>query len=355
MCTATLREIWPAIQRLLKYLEPHIGKEGLFVQRAETSKHAGNLNPGDVRTRAYMNILLYGTFRDAARIARELGLAAEAEAAQKRAESLGAALHERLWDEQKGCFIDALETPKFGPEANALALAMGLATHEQALRIVPQFRKIGHGKFQSLASRGEFEYGFAQTGVKTLFDHNWLKLLDPGWKGAWTTTECMGMMTKGWGDESHPDTAIAGHFSAYLLGVEPTSPGYATFSVRPQPTREVRWAKGLVPTPHGPIQAEWELTNDVFRLALAVPKGAKAGVWLPEGGVVTLNGKRQSRPFGWLTGRCEIEARGLPASAWADPTDKRVATEKLVTPVANAASSHEAGGWGVANLFAPEG
>jgi alpha-L-rhamnosidase len=350
--TATLREIWPAIQRLLKYLESHIGANGLFVQRAETSKHAGNLNPGDVRTRAYMNILLCGTFRDAAHIARALGLAAEAAAAQKRAESLFAALLSGLWDEQRGCFREALETPKFGPEANALALAMGLVTSEQARRIAPQFKKIGHGKFQSLASRGEFEYGFAQTGLKTLFDHNWLKLLDPGWKGAWTTTECMGMMTKGWGDESHPDTAIAGHFSAYLLGVEPMSPGYATFSVRPQPTREVRWAKGVVPTPHGPIMAEWELTNSVFTLSLSVPKGTLADVVLPKGGDVTVNGTVGAHA-GLKPGDYVIVLRGLPDSAWADPTDRQVAPEKLVTPAAKAASSYEAGGWGVANLFAP--
>lgn len=352
--TATMREIWPAIQRLLSYLEAHIGKDGLFVQRPETSKHAGNLNLGDVRTRAYMNVLLCGAFRDAARIARELGLKAEADAAQKRSEAICGALQTQLWDEQKGFFKDALETPEFGPEANALALAMGLALPEQARRITPQFKRIGHGKFQSLASRGQFEYGFAQTGLKTLFDHNWTKLLDPGWKGAWTTTECMGMMTKGWGDESHPDTAIAGHFSASLLGVEPTSPGYATFSVRPQPTREVRWAKGVVPTPRGPITASWELTNGVFRLWLDAPRGTRANVWLPEGGVVTLNGTERPGFLGGLTGRCEIEVRGLPPDAWADPTDKRIAPEKVVTPAAKAASSHEEGGWGVANLFAPE-
>ncbi len=353
--TATLRELWPAITRLLGYLESHIGANGLFVQRPETSKHAGNLNPGDVRVRTYMNILLWGAFSDAARIARHLDLSAEASVAQKRADAIKTAVFAQLWDEEKGCFREALETPKFGPEANALALSMGLVTGKQAQRIAPQFKKIGHGKFQSLASRGKFEYGFAQTGLKTLFDHNWLKLLDPGWKGAWTTTECMGMMTKGWGDESHPDTAIAGHFSAYLLGVEPTSPGYATFSVRPQPTREVRWAKGVVPTPQGPIAASWVLTNDLFQLSFNVPKGASASVWLPEGGVVTLNGKEPACLLGQLTGECVIEVRGLPASAWDDPADTQAASEKALTPVAKAFSSHEAGGWGVANLFAPAG
>jgi len=66
-----------------------------------------------------------------------------------------------VWDETRGCFKEALETPGFGPEANALALSMGLVTQAQAQRIALKFRKIEHGKFQSLASRGEFEYGFA--------------------------------------------------------------------------------------------------------------------------------------------------------------------------------------------------
>ena len=90
--------------------------------------------------------------------------------------------------------------------------------------MVPHFRIIAHGKFQSLGARGEFEYGFPQSGLQTILDHNWLKLLDDKWKGATTVTECMSLLTGGWGDDSHPDTAIADHCSAYLLGVKPTSP-----------------------------------------------------------------------------------------------------------------------------------
>lgn len=352
--TATLRELWPAIQRLLGYLDSHIGANGLYVQRVETSKHAGNLNPGDVRARAYMNILLWGVYADAERIASWLGMGDDAVSAAKKADAMKEALYANLWDESNGYFKEALETPRFGPEANALALSLGLVTQAQALRIAPQFKKIGHGKFQSLASRGEFEYGFGQSGLQTLLDHNWLKLLDDSWKGAWTTTECMGMMTKGWGDESHPDTAIAGHFSAYVLGVEPTAPGYATFSVRPQPTREVRWAKGVLPTPHGPVAVSWALTNDLFRLSLAVPKGTCADILLPKGGRVTVNGKEESIAE-LKAGAYQIDVRGLPADAWADPTDRQAVQEKALKPVPTVSSSHEAGGWGVSSLFAPVG
>ena len=353
--TATVRQVWPAVKRLLDYLESRIGPNGLFVQRPETSKHAGNLNPGDVRTRAYMNILLWGTYMDAALIARHLNLPREGDAWIRRADSLKVAIYKNLWSEEKGCFLEALETPKFGPEANALALSMSFVTREQALRIAPQFKKIGHGKFQSLASRGKFEYDFAQTGLLALFDHNWLKLLDDSWKGAWTTTECMGMITKGWGDESHPDTAIAGHFSAYLLGVKPWTPGYKKFTVHPHPTREVWWAKGVVPTPHGAIEAEWSLTNGAFRLAFNVPAGTTAEVGLPEGGTRLVNGSPRASLSELSAGDYVVDVVGLPANAWADPTEAQRVSDKELKPVAKAASSHEAGGWGLSGLFAPDG
>lgn len=351
-----VREIWPAVRRLLGYLEARVGADGLFVQRPETSKHAGNLKAGDVRKRAYMNILLWGTFRDAARIARELGLRGEAEAAEARAGALREAVYARLWDEAGGHFREAVETPGFGAEANALALAMGLVTAGEARRIAPQFKRIGHGKFQSLASRGLFEYGFARAGLQMLFDHNWLKLLDERWQGAWTTTECMGMMTKGWGDESHPDTAVAGHFSGYLLGVEPVEPGYRRFAVRPRPAGGLRWAKGVVPTPRGPVAAAWRLEEDgTFRVSFNVPEGTAAEVRLPEGGEVWLNGRAVRGLPGRLKGRCEIEVRGLPPSAWDDPGTAAAGTARQATYAVRASSSHEAGGWGAAYLLAAEG
>ena len=352
---ATMRQIWPAVKRLLDYLEVRIGPSGLFVQRPETSKHAGNLKSGDVRTRAYMNILLWGAYMDAALIARHLNLKRDCDEALKRAAALKSAVYANLWNEEKGFFAEAVETPTFGPEANALALSLCFVTKEQALRIAPQLKKIGHGKFQSLASRGKFEYDFAQSGLQALFDHNWLKLLDEGWKGAWTTTECMGMITKGWGDESHPDTAVAGHFSAYLLGVKPWTPGYKKFVVAPHPTREVWWAKGVVPTPHGPVTASWQLTNGVFSLAFNVPRGTAAEAALPPGGAVTLNG-RPCAALGELgEGDYVIEARGLPASAWSDPTSGAPSAELSLPCRVTASSSHEAGGWSKAALFAPAG
>ena len=187
---------------------------------------------------------------------------------------------------------------------------------------VETLKKNDHGKFQSLASRGRFEYGFGQSAMQAIFDHHWLQLLDTNWKGTATTSECMNMLTRGWGDESHPDTAIAAHFSAYILGATPTVPGLSRFQVRPTPVKEVTWARGVVPTPHGPITAAWENAGKTFRLDLSVPQGAQADVVLPKGGTVLLNG-RPGDIIGLKTGTYAIEVRDLPPDAWADPSEKR--------------------------------
>lgn len=351
----TLRDIYPPITRLLGYLRTHMGTNSLFEQRAETSKHANNLNLGDVRSRTYMNILLWKTFSDASRITERLQRMEEAAALQHEADALKKVIIERFWDESEGYFRDALETSSFGFEANALALSTAFVTPEQALRIAPLLKRVDHGKFQSLASRGKFEYGFGQSALQAIFDHNWTKLLDAGWQGAATTTECMGMNTGGWGDESHPDTAIAALFSGYVLGVCPTEPGYRRFLVRPQPAKEVRWAKGLVPTPHGPIEADWELAGKTLKLNLTVPQGTVADVAMPKNAGLLVNGKTgdaRNLP----AGRYVIEAVDLAADALIDPTlavKTKMGNQQRSISL-NASSSHEEGGWGLSSLFASE-
>jgi hypothetical protein len=330
-----------------------MGANGLFKQRAETSKHAGNLNLGDIRTRTYMNVLLWGTFGDAARIAERLGLAEDAADYHRYAASLKVAVVDQLWDEAQGCFKDALETPACGFEANALALSMRFVTPEQAVRMAPLLKMNGHGKFQSLASRGKFEYGFSQSALQALFDHNWLKLLSDSWLGASTTTECMGMITRGWGDESHPDTAIAAQFSSYILGVCPVEPGYRRFVVRPQPVKEVNWAKGLVPTPHGPIAVGWELSQATLKVEVTIPEGTVADVVLPSCARVLVNGVAgDGRNLG--AGCYVVEACEMAADALIDPTIGAVVTAKAQARELTASSSVESDGYGIATLFAPD-
>jgi hypothetical protein len=58
----------------------------------------------------------------------------------------------------------------------------------------------------------------------------------------------------------------------YVLGVTPTSPGFATFTVRPHPN-DLQWASGDVPTPHGPIHVSWRRYGTAVFLRVTAPPG----------------------------------------------------------------------------------
>ena len=70
-------------------------------------------------------------------------------------------------------------------------------------------------------------------------------------------------------------TGAAPALTAYVLGVRPTSPGYATFDVDPH-RGDLGWAQGQVPTPHGPIRFAWSRAG----ARLVVPPGTVAHVHL---------------------------------------------------------------------------
>ncbi len=280
----TVRGVWPDVVALVGYLNAHRRADGLFEPRRETCKHAAGLVFGgtSLHHRAYMDLLVWKTLTDAAEIARALGHDGQAAVWAADAARLAPVIRTSYWVAEKGCFASSLEDRAFNFTANALALAARFATADEAKRIAPQLTRTGHGKFQALAARGKFEYGDTAGALKALADHNWYALLDPAWKGAQTVTECMGLRRSGWGDESHPDTAIAGLFSAYVLGVTPTAPGFRRFAVNPQ-AADLAWAEGVVPTPHGDIALRWDrLPSGAFAVKITVPPGTE-GVFVPTG------------------------------------------------------------------------
>jgi len=259
-----LEETWSVTRDLVAYLKRYVREDGIFEQRRETSKHAAGLVFGGTSChhRSFMNILLWMTYSDAAKIADALGHAEEAATWRADAAKLAESVRRVFWDGEKGFFRLSVEDPKFGKEANALALSSGFATQAEADRIMPQLLYIGHGKFQAIAARGKFRYGDAAGALKMIEAHGWYKLIDPAWPGAHLTSECTHLVRKGWGDEAHPDTAIAGVLSAYVLGVEPVEPGFRKFRFAPPPACGIRYASGRIPTPHGEIVASWRIDSE---------------------------------------------------------------------------------------------
>ena len=66
----------------------------------------------------------------------------------------------------------------------------------------------------------------------------------------------------------------------YVLGAEPTAPGWQTALIRPCPG-PLQHAKGKVPTPRGPIKIDWN-NESGFQLRVQLPKGMAARVDVPQ-------------------------------------------------------------------------
>lgn len=263
-----LDEVMPALERLMDYLLGHCRGDGLFEQRPETSKNAGALRFGaeSVHHRSYMNVLLLGCCDRMAEISgngeRYKAFSAKLLSAIRREFALPG-----------GGLAKSLEDKSFDQEATALfhALCPDVAGDYP----VGARKRIWHAKFQALAVRGLFESAMADDAIAAIFEHRWTQVLDPNWQGLRTNYECMYLNTKGWGDEAHPDTALAGLLTRYVLGIAPVKPGFAEFTFRPPVTTRLSFVKGRVPTPHGFIEASWRIEDGECKCEIASPPGTR--------------------------------------------------------------------------------
>ena len=73
--------------------------------------------------------------------------------------------------------------------------------------------------------------------------------------------------------------------SAVVLGVLPTSDGYASLRIKPEiKSLGLTWAKGSVPTPAGNVSVDWRIEGDEFALSVSLPSDSiKAEIILPDG------------------------------------------------------------------------
>ena len=275
----TLDAVWPTLVKLMDYLDAHTGKDGLFEQRLETSKHAlaTNLQKGDVSRRAYMDILLWACRQQAAKLAEAKGCFERAAKWRTAAVHTQEAVFKAYWLLDRGCFRARVGDDALGAEANALALAFRLLPAERAKGVAKAaVERQTMAKFVVMGAFGKAAYGDGEDAWQTIVRRNWKEMLSKRWIGPLTTPEVMILAHGGNGDQSHPDTALAGLISTEFLGIVPLEPGFAAFAFEPHPPAKLTFAEGRVPTPHGSIDARWEKVKDgTMRYELTVPVGTK--------------------------------------------------------------------------------
>ncbi|HLK70572.1 MAG TPA: alpha-L-rhamnosidase C-terminal domain-containing protein, partial [Steroidobacteraceae bacterium] len=115
----------------------------------------------------------------------------------------------------------------------------------------------------------------------------------------WEYVDLQGLPGLGSGTSlAHPwSSGPTGALSAYVLGIRPLQPGFRTWLAEPQPG-DLSWARGSVPTPHGPIQLEWSKRDAHLRMSVTVPAETQcfAGIPVRAGSArIEVNGRARNR------------------------------------------------------------
>ena len=311
--------LYAAMRKCLGYLDTLRRPDGLCDQPLRSSSNIASMAPTDPSIRLWTHLVFWRAYADGAWLAEKLGDAASAARWTARAQELSAAIRTAFKDGKTGLFRRRLgdREPAHGGAWSGMPVACGFATPEEALEILRRVPLTGGSKAHLGNIRGAFAYGFDEKAFAMLENGTWLKLADPSWEGAQCCTECGFLTRSGWWDESHPDTAVSGDMTAYLLGVRPVEPGFATFRFEPHVVSRLTFAEGSVPTPHGDIAARWERTGDAVAATLTVPAGTTATFGCRLSKDVTVDGAPYAG--GALgPGRHAIAVRGVTAESFVD-------------------------------------
>lgn len=83
---------------------------------------------------------------------------------------------------------------------------------------------------------------------------------------------------------------IGSWFYQALAGINPdeSAPGYRNIIIRPQVIDDITWVKASKDTPYGRLEVRWETSGNDFMLAVKIPVGSTATVFMPDGSEHTL-------------------------------------------------------------------
>lgn len=301
-----VRELFPGVQRLLKWFERNIGPNDLLVDLPYWN-FIEWANVDRFGEAAIVNAMYAGGLKTAAAIADSLGYQPLATEYSGLLDKVTNALNERHWNPQRGAYIGAVD-PETGEQSeqvsqhiNAAMILWDLApvarwpsmleliTDESKLKlsgvppIIPQVGTIdlsqdviaantyfAHFVYSALAKAGRLDF------VLKTIRSNYGPMLATGTTTLW--------------ESFHPDASLCHAFSAtpvyqlssWCLGITPTATGFTHFRFCPQ-FADLEYANGVYPTPHGGIKVDWRREGSRVLCKLEVPAGCDGDLVVPGG------------------------------------------------------------------------
>jgi alpha-L-rhamnosidase len=306
--TRILETTFTAAQKWLSYLEAHINERGLLdVLTAEDWEYAGGdrwlflgdwANPhGNEESYSkeaslFNNCYYVYVLKIAADIARILAMEEKAGAYLERAAKITDAVNRTYYDPVNSTYIDSKQTHL------VLPLVAGMVPEPDIQKVEEKLRE------EILVNqKGHFDTGIHGTYFLSKYltekgKHELMQTLMTQ-----TSYPSFGeMISRGeitWPEYWHPVNSrvhgclngMGGWFQRGILGIQldPDTPGYKHFLIKPALIDSLLWAKGYHRSPYGPIQVSWEKDKTSFTLQLDVPENTRATVVMP--------GKKQEEQF----------------------------------------------------------
>ena len=343
----TIRELLPAARKLLDLLHRYTNPDGLidsppypyWLDHALNDRRGANF---------CLNAHYLGALEDFAQVLQWLK-EPKADIYLQRAGRIRKTLRGQLWDETKQLFADALvneeRSDQFSEHANAMAMALNIASPEQMESIAAQLHKNESGQFVRRVSgtvmvtpamshflhAGLCEAGYADESWDllwarfahmlapqtngTLWEEWWLN--GSGRQGAFKP------IASGRSDAQTESAFFPGLFSRYVLGIEPTQPGLRDVVLRYYHSNRLHRRHGTIPTPSGLLEVAWDVSPAEIKITLQTPSHTTVRVDLaslgtPSNDDISINNKPPSAnqvKNGFLvlpTGRHTVHAERQP-------------------------------------------
>ena len=346
--TVLLRKLMPALRRAIGYLESnaqalHIGI-GADPTLYYTDPWDLNWHPFDQTTGddAYTNAAFHLALLDMAQLERWAGDGAvAANADEDEADKVRQAMMSYLWDPAVDAFRNNTADPNDNhtEDAQVLSVLSGVVTGTQAqdaLNYITAHLETKYGPETGESPNDPWMSQYVSPYIASwellarfqLGDGPSALSLIRGLYGHMATTDPTPTMWEKLGTDGNPiggtpaegdstlnplgagATSLAHAWSTgpvpalnlYVLGIQPESPGFATWQVAPQPV-DLRWAQGQTPTPDGPIVSRWVrgAGDRWFKLTVAAPRATRGTVVVPTLGhdrTIAMDGR-----VVWRTGR----------------------------------------------------
>ncbi len=277
----TLTNVYPHVKDYLSVWQTD--SEGLIVHRSGENGWDWADWGENIDTRVLDNAWFCLALDGAARMADVVGTAAEAAAYRRQRDAIVDAVNQRFWNGS------AYRDPGYGgitdDRANGLAVVAGIAGTDKypAIKTILAGTRNASPYMEKYVLESLFLMDDPAAALARM-QLRYQEMVDSPLTTLWELFGTGGTLNHAW--SGGPLTLM----SQYVAGIAPTSPGFATYHVKPQ-MGPLQQAGAVVPTVRGNIRAGIVRGAGQFTLTLTSPAGTKATVGLPVRGAVRINGQ----------------------------------------------------------------